>query len=131
VIKVVLMLGFFICCSTGGEIAMTHGMKRVGEPGSFRPIALLRFLGRAAGSGWVLLAMPLMAASFYSLLILLSWAPISLVIPASAFNYAVGTFGAKYILNEDVTVKRWLGVLLVCAGVTIVLLTGQAPPVAH
>ena len=125
------MLAFFICCSTGGEIAMTHGMKRIGEPESFRPMALLRFLGRAARSGWVLLAMPLMAASFYSLLILLSWAPISLVIPASAFNYVVGTFGAKFILKEDVTLKRWLGVLLVCTGVTIVLLTGQAPPAGH
>jgi hypothetical protein len=98
------MLLFFICCSTGGEIAMTIGMKRVGEPESFRLMALLRFLGRAARSGWVLFAMPLTAAAFYSLLILLSWAPISLVIPASAFNYVVGTFG-----------------------VTIVLLTGQPP----
>jgi drug/metabolite transporter (DMT)-like permease len=124
-IKIVLMLVFFICCSTGGEIAMTYGMKRVGEPESFRPTALLRFFWRAARSGWILLAAPLMAASFYSLLILLSWAPISLVIPASAFNYVVGTFGAKYLLKEDVTLKRWLGVLMVCAGVTVVLLTGQ------
>ena len=118
------MLVFFICASTGGEIAMTYGMKRVGEPESFRPMALLRFLGRTVRSGWVWLATPLMAASFYSLLILLSWAPISLVIPASAFNYVVGTFGAKYLLKEDVTAKRWVGVLLVCAGVTLVLITG-------
>ena len=123
-IRVVLMLVFFICCTTGGEIAMTYGMKCVGEPESFRPLALLRFLGKAVKSGWVWLATPLMAASFYSLLILLSWAPISLVIPASAFNYVVGTFGAKYLLKEDVTAKRWMGVLLVCAGVTLVLVTG-------
>jgi drug/metabolite transporter (DMT)-like permease len=123
-IRIVLMLVFFICCSTGGEIAMTYGMKRVGEPVSFHPMDLLRFLGKAVRSGWVWLAMPLMAASFYSLLILLSWAPISLVIPASAFNYVVGTFGAKYLLNEDVNAKRWMGVLLVCGGVTLVLITG-------
>lgn len=123
-IRIILMLIFFICCSTGGEIAMTYGMKRVGEPESFRPMALLRFLGKAVQSGWVWLAMPLMAASFYSLLILLSWAPISLVIPASAFNYVVGTFGAKYLLHEDVTAKRWMGVLLVCGGVALVLITG-------
>lgn len=123
-IKIVLMLAFFIACSTGGEIAMTHGMKQVGEPESFRPRALLKFLGRAARNGWVLVAAPLLAASFYSLLILLSWAPISLVIPASAFNYVVGTFGAKYLLKEDVTFKRWAGVVMVCAGVTLVLITG-------
>ena len=123
-IRIILMLVFFICCSTGGEIAMTYGMKRVGEPESFGFRALLRFLGKAAQSGWVWFAMPLMAASFYSLLILLSWAPISLVIPASAFNYVVGTFGAKYLLKEDVNTKRWMGVLLVCAGVMLVLITG-------
>lgn len=124
-IKVGLMLVFFICCSTGGEIAMTHGMKQVGEPESFRPMALLRFLGKAVKNGWVWFAAPLLAASFYSLLILLSWAPLSVVIPASAFNYVVGTFGAKYLLREQVSVKRWMGVVMVCVGVTLVLLTSS------
>ncbi len=61
-----------------------------------------------------------MALSFYSLLVLLSWEPISFVIPASAMSYVVGTFGAKYILGEDVSVARWTGVVLVCAGVSLV-----------
>ena len=124
-IKVGLMLVFFICCSTGGEIVMTYGMKKVGEPGSFRPMDLLRFIWKAVRNGWVWLAIPLLAASFYSLLILLSWAPLSVVIPASAFNYVVGTFGAKYLLKERVTSKRWMGVVMVCVGVALVLLTGK------
>jgi drug/metabolite transporter (DMT)-like permease len=123
-IRIILMLFFFIGSGTGGEIAVTHGMKQIGEPQSFRPRALLRFLGRAVGSGWVWLALPLLAASFYSLLILLSWAPISLVIPASAANYIVGVLGAKYILKEEVTARRWLGVGMVFFGVVLVLLTG-------
>jgi len=123
-IKVILMLIFFICCSTGGEIAMTYGMKQVGEPERLRPMALLRFIGKAVRNGWVWFALPLMAASFYSLLILLSWAPLSVVIPASAFNYVVGTFGAKYLLNESVTPKRWLGVAFVFLGVLLVIVTG-------
>ena len=48
-----------------------------------------------------------------------------MVIPASASNYIVGTFGAKYLLKEDVSFKRWLGVIMVCVGVTLVLLTGK------
>jgi len=124
-IRVGLMLAFFICCSTGGEIAMTYGMKQVGEPGSFRPLVLVKFIGRAMSNGWVWFALPLLGASFYSLLILLSWAPLSVVIPASAFNYVVGTFGAKYLLREQVSIKRWVGVVMVCVGVTLVLLTGQ------
>ena len=123
-IKVILMLIVFICSGTGGEIAVTYGMKKIGEPESFRPRALLRFLWRAARSGWVWFALPLLAASFYSLLILLSWAPISLVIPASAANYIVGVLGAKYILKEEVTARRWLGVGMVFLGVILVLATG-------
>jgi drug/metabolite transporter (DMT)-like permease len=123
-IKVILMLIVFICSGTGGEIAVTHGMKKVGEPESFRARALLRFLWRAVRSGWVWFALPLLAASFYSLLILLSWAPISLVIPASAANYIVGVLGAKYILKEEVTARRWLGVGMVFLGVILVLATG-------
>jgi drug/metabolite transporter (DMT)-like permease len=123
-IKVVLMLAFFIFCTTGGEIAMTHGMKQVGELESFRPMALFRFLRNAGKNSWVWFALPLMAAAFYSLLVLLSWAPLSVVIPASAFNYVVGTFGAKYILKEQVSPKRWMGVLMVFVGVALVLATG-------
>ena len=75
-------------------------------------------------NGWVWLAVPLLGASFYSLLVLLSWAPLSVVIPASALNYVVGTVGAKYILKEQVSAKRWMGVATVCAGVALVLITG-------
>jgi drug/metabolite transporter (DMT)-like permease len=123
-IKVILMLAVLICTSAGGEIAMTYGMKRTGELEGFHPRSVLRFLGRAVKCGWVWLALPVLAVSFYSLLILLSWAPISLVIPASAFNYVAGAIGAKYLLKENVTPKRWLGVTLVFLGVLLVVSTG-------
>jgi drug/metabolite transporter (DMT)-like permease len=119
-----LMLVFFVLCNTSGEIAMSYGMKRVGEPQGFRPMALLRFVWAAARNRWLWMAIPLLAASFYSLLILFSWAPVSVVIPASASNYIVGTVGAKYLLKEDVSWKRWLGVMLVIIGVAVVLRTG-------
>ncbi len=123
--RVALMLIFFVLCNTGGEIAMSYGVKQVGEPQGFRPMALLRFVWAAAKNRWLWVAIPLLAASFYSLLILFSWAPVSVVIPASASNYIVGTFGAKYLLKEDVSFKRWMGVLMVCLGVTLVLFTGR------
>jgi len=78
------------------------------------------FLAQALRNGWFWAGVPLMALSFYSLLVLLSWQPISFVIPASALSYVVGTLGAKYILREDVSPARWIGVVLVCAGVALV-----------
>jgi drug/metabolite transporter (DMT)-like permease len=118
--RVIIGLAILILGSTGGEIAITHGMKSVGEPTRLRPRALLQFLRRAVGNGWFWTGVPLMALSFYALLVLLSWEPISLVIPASALSYVVGTFGAKLILREDVSTARWAGVVLVCIGVALV-----------
>jgi drug/metabolite transporter (DMT)-like permease len=116
----ILLLAVLICGSTFGEIAMTYGMKATGEPARLRPKALLIFLARAVRNGWFWVAIPLMALSFYALLVLLSWEPISFVIPASALSYVVGTLGAKYILKEDVNAARWTGVILVCLGVALV-----------
>jgi multidrug transporter EmrE-like cation transporter len=119
-IRVILLLATLICASTGGEIAITYGMKATGEPARLRPKPLLIFLGRALRNGWFWAGVPLMALSFYSLLVLLSWEPISFVIPASALSYVVGTLGAKYILGEQISTARWVGVVLVCAGVALV-----------
>ena len=118
--RIIIGLAILILGSTGGEIAITHGMKSVGEPTRLRPRAVLQFLVRAVCNGWFWTGVPLMALSFYALLVLLSWAPISLVIPASALSYVVGTFGAKFILGEDVSTARWAGVILVCIGVALV-----------
>jgi drug/metabolite transporter (DMT)-like permease len=95
-------------------------MKTVGEPAALRPKALLSFLRRALRSGSLWIGILLMAVSFYSLLVLLSWQPVSFVIPASALSSAVGTLGAKYILHEQISWARWAGVLLVCGGVALV-----------
>jgi len=119
-IRFILGLAILVLGSTGGEIAITYGMKATGEPARLRPRAMLQFLGRALGNGWFWVGVPLMALSFYVLLVLLSWEPISLVIPASALSYVVGTLGAKYILGEDVSTARWAGVILVCLGVALV-----------
>ena len=117
-----VFLALLIFGSTGGEIAITRGMKATGEPERLRPRELVQFLGKALHNGWFWAGVPLMALSFYALLVLLSWEPISFVIPASALSYVVGTFGAKYILDEQVSAARWIGVVLVCAGVALVAL---------
>ena len=95
-------------------------MKEIGEPASLRPKALLAFFSRAVCNGWLWVGIALMTIAFYSLLVLLSWQPVSFVIPASALSYVVGTLGAKYILGEQISGARWAGVLLVCAGVGLV-----------
>lgn len=115
-----LFLALLVVSSTGGEMAVSHAMKRIGEVHDFRPRAILSFVARAFRQGWMWFGFALMAVSFFTLLAMLSWADVSFVIPATALSYAVGAVGAKFLLAEQVNRTRWAGVLLVCVGVALV-----------
>jgi drug/metabolite transporter (DMT)-like permease len=115
-----LFLAIVVLSGTGGDIAVTHAMKQIGEVKNFAPRALLSVLRRALQSGWMWLGIALMALAFFSLLALLSWAQVSFVVPATAANYIVGAVGAKFLLKERVSQARWAGLLLVAAGVALV-----------
>jgi len=115
-----LFLAIVVLCGTGGDIAATHAMKRIGEVKNFAPRALLGVFRRIVQSGWMWLAIGLMALAFFSLLALLSWAEVSFVVPATAANYIVGALGAKLLLKERVSKTRWAGMLLVTVGVALV-----------
>ena len=117
--RTAFFLAIVVLSGTGGEISVTHAMKRIGEVTSFRPSVLLRKLGRAFREGWMWLGIGLMAVSFYAFLALLSWAPVSFVMPATALSYAAGALGGKYLLGERITGVRWAGVALVCLGVAL------------
>jgi uncharacterized membrane protein len=47
---------------------------------------------------------------------------VSFVVPVTALSYVAGAFGGVVFLREHVTMQRWLGVLLVAIGVTLVFL---------
>jgi drug/metabolite transporter (DMT)-like permease len=68
------------------------------------------------------LGVALIAAGFFSMLLLLSWENVSFVVPATSLSYAVGALGAQLVLGERVSRARWLGVLLVILGVVLVWL---------
>src|SRR3989442_4576088 len=98
-------------------------MKKIGAVDIFRPAGAVRALGRAFRTGWMWIGIGLMAVGFFSLLALLSWADVSVVVPATASSYVAGAFGAKFLLHEKIAPNRWAGVLLVCAGVALLSLS--------
>jgi drug/metabolite transporter (DMT)-like permease len=54
---------------------------------------------------------------------MLSIENVSFVGPVTALSYAAGAFGARLFLRERISPQRWLGVLIVCIGVTLVWLS--------
>jgi drug/metabolite transporter (DMT)-like permease len=110
-----------IGAGTGGELCVARAMKAVGEVKDFRPAALLRLVPRVLRVPWMWAGITLMATAFFSLLAVLSTENVSLVVPVTALSYGAGALGGKFFLGEQVTPRRWAGVLLVCAGVALVI----------
>jgi drug/metabolite transporter (DMT)-like permease len=120
--RTALTLLVLVLAGTGGDIAVAHAMKRLGEVQSFAPTAILRFLGRALREGWLWIGIAQLTLAFCALLALLSWEAVSFVIPANALSYVTGAIGGKYFLGERLTPLRWVGIGLVSVGVALVCL---------
>ncbi|HKT10762.1 MAG TPA: hypothetical protein VJW77_02930 [Terriglobia bacterium] len=118
--RTALFIAIVVVAGQLGDISLSMAMKTVGEIKRITPLNVLRFLRRALRVKYLWLAIGLMAVAFFSLLALLSWANVSLVVPATAASYAVGALGAQFLLGEHVNRERWIGVIIVCIGVALV-----------
>ncbi|HLZ51460.1 MAG TPA: EamA family transporter [Candidatus Acidoferrum sp.] len=117
-----LLLFFVVAAGTGGELCVTRAMKHVGEVTDFRPVALVRVILSALKVPWMWAGVAMMALAFFSLLAMLSIENVSFVVPVTALSYAAGALGGVVFLGERVSGRRWVGVFLVCLGVTLVWL---------
>ena len=117
------LLFVVIVAGTGGELCVTRAMKQIGEVVDFRPRALLAFMIRAMKVAWMWMGIALMTVAFFALLSMLTIENVSFVVPVTALSYAAGAIGAVLFLRERISLQRWVGVFIVCVGVTIVWLS--------
>jgi multidrug transporter EmrE-like cation transporter len=120
--KEIILLLLIVVAGTGGELCVARTMQAIGPATDIRPAALIRLLHRVLRIGWMWLGLSLMALAFFSLLEMLSLENVSFVVPVTALSYGFGALGGKVFLREQVTGRRWAGVLLVCIGVGLVLI---------
>ena len=116
----IALLFLIVVSGTAGELCVSRAMKSVGEVHDFRPRAILRFVLQSLRLPWMWLGIALMSLGFFALLAILSFQEVSFVVPVSALSYAAGAFGAKAFLGERINRNRWVGIAVVCIGVTIV-----------
>ncbi len=110
-----------VLASTAGDVLLSRAMKRIGDLGELRRReGLAHVLGRVLLNGTFLLGVGCMAVAFFSLLVALSWADLSLVAPASAsLTFVTSAVAAKFFLHENVDRRRWAAALMVCVGVAL------------
>ena len=114
-----------VLSNVAGNSALTHGMQQLGDIGN-SPLALIGALFHP----WVALGVALLIVWTLSHMALLSWADLSYVLPVTSVGYVVVALIGKYLLNEAISGRRWMGIVCIMAGVALVGAGGvsTAPP---
>ena len=111
-----LVLGGVAFFAATGDGFIARGMKQVGNVSLHRlPDILLVVLNPVIALGVLFLLV-----FFACYMAALSWADLTYVLPATSVSYVVLTLIAKFALHENVSLTRWLGILLISAGVGFV-----------
>ena len=110
-----------VLASTAGDVLLAYAMQRVGDLGEIRVReGVIGAVRRVITNGWFMFGLFFMALAFFSLLIALSWADVSLVAPASAsITFVTNAVAARIFLKENVDRRRWMSALFVAAGVLL------------
>jgi drug/metabolite transporter (DMT)-like permease len=98
-----------------GEALLAKGMKETNTVG---PSAMEQL--RAVINPAVIVGVVLMTAYFGLYMLALKWADLSFVLPLTAVSYLIGAALARFYLHEHVTSTRWLGAIIITAGVIVV-----------
>gem|GEM_PF-28281 len=122
--KTFLLLCSLIAGSSLGEILSAKGMQQIGDV-SFRLRVLLSTIWRMIRNPYLIAGICCLAISFFSFISLLSYADLSFIVPLTALSYITNTFGARFFLKEKISKGRWLGTILVAAGVALISVSGQ------
>jgi drug/metabolite transporter (DMT)-like permease len=107
--------------AAAGDVLVAVAMRRIGDLGDFRrDHGSLAVMIRLLSSGVLFGGVFFMAVAFFSNLVGLSWADLSVVGPASAaLTFVANALAGKFFLHENVDRRRWFATILVCCGVLL------------
>ncbi len=123
-VKTLVMVLAMVVCANAGDLLLKRGMLQIGAV-QLTASGLLHAFLLTVTNGTIWTGIFFLTGFMTSYMTVLSWADYSYVMPAGAFGYALLTLMAVVFLHESVSLRRWVGVVLICVGV---LLVGQTKP---
>jgi drug/metabolite transporter (DMT)-like permease len=111
-----LVLAGVTVFAVAGDSMLSHGMKQVGEV-SLHHLQSVIF---AVANPWVAIGILFLLGFFATYTNALSWADLTYVMPATALGYVLLALVARFVLHEHISPLRWIGIVLITAGVGFV-----------
>lgn len=114
-----VLLAVIILSTVVSDLLQSRGMKKEGRNAECAP-GLGRVVQLIASRHDLALSILCMAISFFAFLALLQIQPLSFAVPASAGSFVLETVLAKFLLREQLALRRVMGALLVAGGILLV-----------
>lgn len=111
-----LVLAGVTVFAAAGDSMLSHGMKQTGSIS----VQHLPSIFLAVLNPWVAVGIVLLLAFFAAYMNALSWADLTYVLPATSLGYVLLAVVAKFVLHEQVSPMRWVGIALISGGVGFV-----------
>ncbi|HZP62965.1 MAG TPA: EamA family transporter [Terriglobales bacterium] len=128
--KYLVLMGVAVFAVIGDSL-VSRGMKQTGGVTLHHMSGFLLVVLRPE----VALGVLFLIAFFACYMAALSWADLTYVLPTTSVSFIFLTLVAKFILHENVTTTRWIGVLMISAGIGFVTqgpaLTAHHEPEKH
>jgi drug/metabolite transporter (DMT)-like permease len=105
-----------------GNLSLAFGMKHFPQALALNPLPYLQ----AFASPYVSAGILMLVISLLTRMALLSVADLSVVLPLTAIGYILSTLLGKVFLGEAVSMRHWMGTVLVFLGVALVSSTSFA-----
>lgn len=99
---------------------IASGLRYLGEITSWKSRDLVLYGKKLISNSSFLAGVFFIILSFIAFMIVLSWADVSFVVPATSISYVITTLGAKFYLKETISSLRWVGTAFVCLGVALI-----------
>jgi len=115
-LKTRLFMLLVVLSNVLGNLYLGLGLRRVGRLVTFSPLAYIE----ALFNPWVAMGVALLILWMLSQMALLSWADLSYVLPVTSIGYVLAALCGRLFLGEQISWKRWAGILLIMAGVALV-----------
>jgi drug/metabolite transporter (DMT)-like permease len=114
--RVLLILLLAVVALAGGETLLARGMKGTEGEG----IRWTETVGRVVRSPWIWAGVGLLVLHLVLYMVALGKADLSYALPMTALSYPLSALLAQMFLAERVGPTRWLGTVLITAGVAVV-----------
>jgi uncharacterized membrane protein len=113
--KYLVLAGVAVFAVTGDSL-VSRGMKELGGVSVHHLSGILLVVFRPE----VALGVMFLLAFFGCYMAALSWADLTYVLPTTSVSFILLTLVAKFVLHENVSPARWLGVVMISIGVGFV-----------